>query len=154
MICLNRAVLDFMAGVIRPSSAVVEFGAGGSTRWFAVRCARLVSVETSPEWARMARESCAGVRCRVEVRREAGELPVADLVLVDSVWRNRERDARAGFAALKRGGWLVLDDAQRERHAETVAWLTEACGAPVSLGWSKGDAETARERLALAWMKL
>lgn len=154
MICLNRSVLDFMAARLTPASFVIEFGAGGSTRWFADRCGRLVSVETSRTWTERVRKECAWSACDWDVRARLGEVSDADLVLVDSVWRNRDADARAGWAALKRGGWLLFDDAQRERHAVTIAWLTACAGEPVALSWAEGDIETATERLTLAWAKV
>lgn len=152
MICLNKAVLDFMASKLTPASSVLEFGAGGSTRWFAERCAQLLSVETSAEWAHMARESCRDIVCNLRVQNNANGAHAVDLVLVDSVWKNRDADARIGWSLLKSGGWLVFDDAQRERHGITVAWLS-SMSEPIALRWSDGDIETAKDRLALAWRK-
>lgn len=40
-----------LAGLLRPEHTVLEFGSGGSTVFFAERCAEVVSFETSEEWA-------------------------------------------------------------------------------------------------------
>jgi len=152
-ICLNQSVLSFMEARISPRSYVLEFGAGWSSRWFAERCGKLVSIESSAQWLQLARDSMVGVDCDWDIRLAIDQrrIPKApDLVLVDSEAQLRHEHARLGWSLLKSGGWLVLDDAQRVRHRQTVEWLA---GKPVRLEWSQGDIETARERLALAWQK-
>lgn len=159
-ICLNRSVLDFMEARIDRASFVLEFGAGGSTQWFADRCGQLLSVETSPKWALSVRAELIGVTgCNWLVSLTATPdqiVPMAngpDLVLVDCDERYREGCSRTGWTALKSGGWLVFDDAQRPRHADALAWLISQGGTPVWLVWQPGDIESARERVALAWQK-
>ena len=49
-ICLNKSVLDFMASKMEGDSFVIEYGSGWSTRWFAERCGKLISIETDPKW--------------------------------------------------------------------------------------------------------
>lgn len=157
-ICLNRSVLDFMGSVLTPTSFVLEFGAGGSSRWFAERCGRLISVETSPVWAQRVRDDLAGAACDWSVALftdpRAALVGVADvdLALIDGVEPGRDACARLAWPLLKSGGWLVFDDAQREQHAGTVAWLNTH-GAARELRWAPGDVESATERLALAWQK-
>lgn len=158
IICLNRSVLDFMAERIGPEAFVLEFGAGGSSRWFADRCGRLLSVETSPVWAQRVSEDLAGANCDWRValvtdpRAALTGVSGVDLALVDGVETGRDTCARLAWPLLKSGGWLVFDDAQRERHAGAVAWLSTH-GEPVALRWAPGDVESATERLALAWRK-
>jgi len=158
-ICLNRSVLDFMDSKITPSSYVLEFGAGWSSLWFAERCRRLVSVESSEEWAHKVNvaltETYHVARCSVRMMDDPRPLEVeADLVLVDSEEHLRYLHAIAGWRLLKGGGWLVFDDAQRVRHAESIALLKRYGGACMHLGWNADfDIPEAKERVALAWQK-
>lgn len=155
-ICLNQSVLDFMAARIPADGSVVEFGAGYSSRWFADRCASLVSVETSPQWWRTAREELDGAECEWDVQLvvqpcEVQIARLADLVLVDCVEDKRLTAAQVGWLCLKPGGWLVFDDAQRPRHQRAIDWL-KTHGEPVVLGWNaEHDIPEARQRVAMAW---
>jgi predicted O-methyltransferase YrrM len=157
-ICLNRAVLAFMAAQITPQSFVLEFGAGWSSRWFAERCGRLVSIETSPEWAEIARQDLVGSICDWTVRLVkkpddalAGVSDV-DLALIDGIEEERELCARLAWPLLRSGGWLVLDDAQRAANVATIKWLNGQAK-PRRLTWNEGDVETAKARIALAWQR-
>ena len=153
-ICLNRSVLDFMAAIITPSSFVLEFGAGWSSRWFADRCGRLISIETNDRWWRLVSQDLRGAQAKYELRGTTDNLPDdADLVLIDSSEVLRFDHVQVGWDKVKPGGWLVFDDAQRERHAESVAFMSQF-GVPKRLEWDgRHDIPEARERLALAWRK-
>lgn len=158
VICLNRSVLDFMDERLTKKSTVLEFGAGGSTRWFADRCGRLICIETSPLWAQKVRDDLVGSdcdRCVILTNDPRGALAgvaSVDIALIDGVEHSREACARLAWPLLKSGGWLVFDDAQRSRHAAAIAWLNTH-GTPHELRWAPGDVESATERLALAWCK-
>lgn len=41
----------YLAGIVRPSYRVFEYGSGNSSRWWASRAAEVVSVEHDPLWA-------------------------------------------------------------------------------------------------------
>ena len=157
-ICLNKSVLDFIEKQISRDSYVVEFGAGWSSRWFADRCGKLVSIETSARWAAVARGDLSGAACEWDVRRSLTPLLVskdltgADLVLVDCEVQWRFDCATRGWEALRPGGWMILDDAQRQ-YSETIVANMSAHASPIELKWQEGDIETAKERLALAWQK-
>lgn len=160
LICLNRSVLAFIESIITPDATVLEFGAGWSSRWFADRCARLVSIETAPDWAERVRLDLAGATCQWEVRLVDDvwlgikDLPAVDLILVDGPERLRKFSSMIAWPLLRPGGWLILDDAQREIQAGAVKWLIEFSGhAGRPLRWQRGDTDSARERLALAFQK-
>jgi hypothetical protein len=51
--------ISFLKTVIRPRWRVFEYGAGGSTAWWAKQVATLVSVEHDPEWAAHVQELSA-----------------------------------------------------------------------------------------------
>lgn len=162
-ICLNKSVLDFMEQELTPSSTVLEFGGGWSSRWFADRCGKLVVIETSFKWADKIKGELGG-RGRILIPRVGlyfitdlnsmhlgiGE---ADLVLIDCSEGLRHAAAIFAWPLVKRFGWLLFDDAQRRQHANTVAWLIIEGGVPVELHWQPGDVESAKERVTLAWQK-
>lgn len=160
LICLNRSVLAFMESVLKPDAAVLEFGAGWSSRWFADRCARLISIETAADWAERVRLDLAGASCQWQVRLVddvwigVKDLAPVDLILVDGPERLRKFSSMIAWPLLKPGGWLILDDAQREIQDGAVKWLAAYSGsAGKPLRWQTGDTDSARERLALAFQK-
>lgn len=161
-ICLNQSVLDFMASKINSDSFVLEFGSGYSSRWFADRCGRLLSIETDAKWANIVREDLVGSDCSYElfasattpgVVQKLRRISNADLVLVDSKEDYRQLFSTLGWSVLKRGHWLVFDDAQRERHQKAVRWLSALAGPGIPLEWKPGDIASAVDRLALAFQK-
>jgi predicted O-methyltransferase YrrM len=52
----SYGAIDFLESFLRPEMRVFEFGSGGSTIFFARRCARVESVEDDPAWAARVRE--------------------------------------------------------------------------------------------------
>jgi predicted O-methyltransferase YrrM len=155
VICLNRSVLDFMDSVITPESFVLEFGAGYSTPWFAERC-NVASVETDFEWYEKAASMAPNANLFHSIESPVFALDLInnsfDLALIDGEAKYRNEFTRAAWPKVKKGGWLVFDDAQRPQHASAVAWLNTFTD-PVELRWSEGDVESAKDRLALAWQR-
>jgi len=165
-ICLNQSVLDFMAGVLTPSSAVLELGAGWSSAWFAKRCGRLVTVETDRRWSTLVGTDLRQAGFNNWHMITASPVPLVlvatvdrymeesvDLALVDCREDLRRVAADLAWRYLRPGGWVVFDDAQRARHQGSVDWLQEKAGDPTRLEWAPGDIESAVDRLALAWQK-
>ena len=52
----SYGAIDFLDNFLRTEMRVFEFGSGGSTIFFARRCARVESVEDDPVWASRVRE--------------------------------------------------------------------------------------------------
>ena len=161
IICLNRSVLDFMASKIEEDSYVIEYGSGWSTRWFAERCRKLISIETDPKWWHKVCLHAEGVDCEIEVRltknvaRITNDIPPqsADLILIDCYEIHRHKATLSAWPLLKPGGWILFDDAQRAKHAISIKWLTLKCDKFVGLGWQTGDIESAKERVTIAFQK-
>lgn len=155
-ICLNQSVLDFMNSKLDGYSFVLELGGGYSSRWFADRCGQLVVIETNAKWRRIIEQELAGADCHTSIYptlEQALGFYGFDLALVDCDERLRQKAAMIAWRCLESGGWLIFDDAQRERHNAAIEALTEVAGDPLVLLWQPGDIETARERVALAWQK-
>lgn len=53
------AAIHFLESFAKPSMNVFEYGSGGSTLFFAKRCARVVSTEDDPEWLGRVRSALA-----------------------------------------------------------------------------------------------
>jgi hypothetical protein len=154
---------QFLEEILTPESRVFEWGMGGSTPWLAERCGELWSVEHDEKWfwrvaAQVGREprliwsppegndqgdpsdpdgcwsSCVkgSFRWYVDAISQAKDY---DLVLVDG--RARASCVKAGAEALRPGGWLVVDNTERDwylrRAGEHLAgWQCVAFKGP---GW-------------------
>ena len=67
----SYGAIDFLEGFLRPEMRVFEFGSGGSTIFFARRCASVTGVEDDPGWA-------------ARVRQRAAQLGLTNAVIVES----------------------------------------------------------------------
>ncbi len=165
-ICLNQSVLDFVDSVLTPGSRVLEFGGGWSSRWFADRCGRLIVIETSHEWAGLISKDLIGPRGRKSIlvpriglhyvedlNRMLKGIDEVDLVLIDCIDKLRGAATKFAWPLIKKGGWLLFDDAQRIQHRRTVQWLNGVGKIGCRLTWEPGDVESAKERVTLVWHK-
>ena len=140
---LTPAAVEYLGEVITPRFWVFEWGAGGSTVWFARHAGRVVSVEHQRGWYdkvadRLAEEGLQdAVRLHLvplNSRAYAGLIKVYslgtfDLVLVDG--RARVACMTEARGMVKPGGMLVLDNADRvDRYARGIALLS---------GWKRVD---------------
>ncbi|MGI8943013.1 MAG: class I SAM-dependent methyltransferase [Qipengyuania sp.] len=112
----QRHIAAFLAS--RPGARVLEFGSGQSTRWYAERCAHLVSVESNSEWhARISRQlsGLSHVDYRAAPEREAFASPeldgLYDLVMIDGPWRDACVDT--ALRVLAPGGIIYLDNSDK-----------------------------------------
>ena len=120
---LMQEAIDWLDSIMRPYYEVLETGAGASTIFLARRAKMVISFEHDEEWYRT-----------VNRKLKAENLPCVltfdpnypanglgnlarrfDLALIDG--RGRNRSVSDGLLALLPGGWLVLDDSDRERYA-------------------------------------
>jgi hypothetical protein len=112
-------------------NSVLEFGAGGSTLWFARMGSRVVAIEHNRGWA----EELEAMLSRDAVRLvhvpgdETGylggldEIPgeTFDLVLIDGI--HRAASAKAALRFMSDAALLCLDDSQRCEYAPIIAEL-------------------------------
>lgn len=128
---ISYTAIEFIETAIRPGMTVFEYGAGGSTIFFASRGARVVSIESNAGWANLVRQKLAelGLGDKVEVREVALDQDApggyaaaldeaADLILVDSEEDYPRLTIRPQLFAhaqeyVKPRGMVVLDDAWR-----------------------------------------
>jgi SAM-dependent methyltransferase len=133
---LAMQAVQFLDAWLRNGDVMLEYGSGGSTRWFGKRVARLVSVENDPSWYERVKAQTVG-NPRVELHLVQGEwgrrlddpsLPdwrvVApsgyveflekmddnsfDVVLDDGL--GRDAVGTSALRVLKPGGLLIWDD--------------------------------------------
>ena len=143
---LAPEAVHFLDQWLCPSDQVVEFGAGRSTVWFAKRVRRVVSIEHDGVWyahvhQALAAASVTNVDAILVPTDEADYLGAvndrierADLALVDG--RNRDRCALWALDRVRKGGLVVIDNA--ERYLPSSARGPEALGPseePPSLEW-------------------
>jgi predicted O-methyltransferase YrrM len=145
----------FLSKIVRPEFRVLETGAGGSTIWFARRCASVVSYEHSAAWygrvkVALDKEGLKNVDLRF--RPEYGEKGIEvfpgksfDLILVDGVGRCLIISRTIGL--LKNGGYLVLDNSDRTKERQ----YGPALSLLDSLGWDKKEFSIFKPGRAKLW---
>jgi hypothetical protein len=137
--------------IVTPEMRVFEYGSGGSTLYFARRVAELVSVEHDPGWHAKV-QAQVGNRAEVILAPSTDEAPgdyasaderylgrsfrayaetidrfpdgYFDLLLIDG--RARASCFRHGRAKVRAGGWIMLDNSDRERYASVVSAARDA----------------------------
>lgn len=131
---MNYAVTNFLNQRLNDSMSLFEYGSGYSTRFYAERVKRVVSVEYDEEWAETVAASLPsnaklvfktqdvdGVYCRA-IHDEDEKF---DLVVVDG--RDRVNCVKQAESMLTERGVILLDDSERERYSAAFAYL-ESCG--------------------------
>ena len=108
--------------ILRPDFRMVEFGSGNSTTWFASRVGFLLSVEDLPDWyehvqRRLADRKIENVDHVLRPAETYADLSgiedgSLDFALVDGT--DREGSVRAVVPKLKPGGWLYLDNTDKD----------------------------------------
>jgi len=120
---LTEDACSFLVGFLhkKPQAKILEFGSGASTVWFSRRTPNLVSIEHNKFWFDKVINYISRTRECNEVDFRLMEKPFEpivkefpneffDLILVDG--GNRIECIKAAIRVLKKGGVLVLDDAQ------------------------------------------
>lgn len=126
-------LIEELASVVTPGTTVFEFGGGGSTVWFLDHGARVITIEDNEGWAARLRDSIGHVDSWTLLSRDVSGGYVEavedyadetfDVVVVDG--KERPACLLAAATKVRRGGLLVLDDADRSEYAPALR----------SLGW-------------------
>jgi predicted O-methyltransferase YrrM len=153
---LMPEVIQWLEAILRRDTVMLETGAGGSTVWLAQRVGHLITYENNFAWAgrvrhRLEQSKTDGFRCPVDLRfveayPTAGltMLPPLDVAMIDG--RGRVRSVIDALPCIKSGGWLILDDSDRERYVEALRLAREASTVQIVFNDSDGN-ET------MAWRK-
>jgi predicted O-methyltransferase YrrM len=116
--------------LLQPTWRVLEHGSGGSTLWFAERVQEVFSVEADLDWWReLSKRAPANARV---IFWDAPSLPIAprpfDLLLVDGdPVINRWMYLQGAELLVRPGGWVILDNCNREEYAGERASLQGRC---------------------------
>jgi predicted O-methyltransferase YrrM len=124
---LHPRVIDYLAELIKPDWRILEHGSGGSTLWFADRCDIVVAIEGNPDWLK-AMQAKAPDNAFVYDRLVVSDANRYDLILIDGepVEDRRQWIHDAPHLA-KRGGVVVLDNANRPEYAIERVWIQSEC---------------------------
>lgn len=145
---LSAQTVEFLEGVVTSESLVFETGSGNSTVWFAKRAKRVVSLEDHDDWYKkvqklLDKERLENVTMYFDVEYEKKPLrsilKKEDMILYDIVLHDgphgKERKAllvKEVYHLVKLGGYLVLDDTDREPYKLNIQFLDY-------LGWEKTE---------------
>jgi predicted O-methyltransferase YrrM len=131
---ISYAAIDFLSGFVRPEMTVFEYGSGGSTLYFARRCASVISIEDNADWFRRVRERLVqqqihnvDLQCRpfdfhsaigFENSEYLNAIPNQkfDIILVDGTEQQIQvRPTCFAYAAnfVRPGGVIIVDDSWR-----------------------------------------
>lgn len=121
----DRAITQ-LETMVAPGMRILEWGSGGSTVFCAKRGAEVTSIEHVPDWAQLVQTELKRrkLSAQVTVHRidlEAEYVDVIDqlsgsfdLIVVDG--RRRVECVLKAHSRVVPGGWLVLDDSDREAY--------------------------------------
>jgi len=132
---LHPGVVAYLESLLCPEWRVLEYGAGGSTLWFAERVAKVVSIEHNLEWRTKVRELAPGNVCLMDHYSNGGPPPFEphgyDLFFIDGDidgnTKTRGTCLETASMFVKPGGWVVLDNANRpEYRAERIKLAKQA----------------------------
>lgn len=142
--------LDYLNSIIRSGMTVFEYGSGGSTLYFSERIYRFASVEHSPEWYDKMRElinSAVNYRLIEPDPAAVGDdksnpahytsSPLSanfrayvsaidnyndcDIVFIDG--RSRAACLAHATPKIKPGGWIILDNSERDYYLQNTRHL-------------------------------
>jgi predicted O-methyltransferase YrrM len=121
---LQPAAIAWLVATLRPEWRVLETGAGGSTVFFARRARYVVSYESDVTWYERVQQQLRErsldenaelhLAPRYPVLGLLGEEGPYNLVFIDG--RGRVKSAETALPLIVPGGWLMLDDSDRERY--------------------------------------
>jgi hypothetical protein len=124
---LSYPMIDLLAARLTPTLRVFEYGAGGSTRFFASRVGSVVSVEHDKRWIDELRPH---VPSTVTILHRAADVDGAyaaaigevegpfDLVLVDG--RDRANCLKHAVTHVSDVGVILVDDTDRDRYSDAI----------------------------------
>jgi predicted O-methyltransferase YrrM len=138
---MNYNAIAFLEQRLHPDMSVFEFGSGNSTRFFAQRVAKVVSVECDRGWYEKLRGElppnaelllCEPYAVDAYLGHLRAQPQPFDMIVVDA--EDREACLRAAPERLSERGVVVLDDAERPNYQAGVQHL-------LALGFKKLDFE-------------
>lgn len=118
---LHKDAISYLENLLTPDMNVLEFGAGGSTLWFAERVKSVMAFEDNFDWGGIVKKQApANVRVFTTKGRDLliDSPQVFDLLLIDGEpVEQRAEWLKVAPRLVKPGGYVVLDNANRREYA-------------------------------------
>lgn len=126
---ITDPAIDFLEEYLKPDMHILEFGCGSSTVYFSKKCNNVISIEHQSHYYEEAKNKCGN-----NVALHLLQLPYYsycnllkdnhfDLVLVDG--RNRKRCVWESMRIVKPGGYIMLDNSEREYYSQVFEFLKD-----------------------------
>lgn len=123
---LAETALILISSYLNPDHKVFEFGSGGSTLWFANRVKMVISIEHDEKFYEKVKsmlhknEHANVIFAERPYNKEIENIldESADLIVVDG--RDRVKCVISSIPKLKPGGWLILDNSEREYYFPAI----------------------------------
>ena len=125
--------LEYLSSLLKPNWNLLETGSGNSTIWFSRRVKKVVSFEHSKEWYIEEKKMIDDNKIKnIDLRLEP-DYPIKgisgfkngefDFISIDG--RGRVKSVETILPYLKSGGYLLLDDSQREKYQSIIILLND-----------------------------
>lgn len=124
-------ILEYLVLLLRSDWTILETGCGSSTIWFASRVEKVVSYESLGLWFHEVMEIINSKKIKNVDLRWYPDYPTEgicgfkedefDFISIDG--RGRIKSIETAIPYLKPGGYLLLDDSQRERYQQAFVLL-------------------------------
>lgn len=126
--------LDYLNSIVAPTWTVFEWGAGGSTVYFARHCAAVISIEHAQKWTERVRKmvaSMGNVSIQYVPIGNSHANPDAilshpdgtfNMVFVDGEARVRDRCLENSWSKVVDGGYIMLDNSNWWKGSLPEGW--------------------------------
>ena len=120
--CIVYGAKKVLDSIIDNNMLIVEFGSGQSTHWYAKRCQKIISHETSEKWFVKVKQNLLRAGCfNANVIKWDGEsisqeikTLSPDLIIIDGIRRDICVDYATKVA--KDSTWIYLDNSDKDMH--------------------------------------
>ena len=121
--CIVYGAKKVLDSIIDSNMLIVEFGSGQSTHWYAKRCKKIISHETSEKWfikvkKNLLKASCSNaslIKWDGESISQVIKTPSPDLIIIDGIRRDICVDYATEVA--KNSTWIYLDNSDKDMHS-------------------------------------
>jgi hypothetical protein len=130
--------IDFLESKIQREWSVLEWGCGNSTRWWAARTARVLSIEHNAEWQRKISTDLPAHATATLIEdplaystlKETAPAETFDVLIIDGEERNA--CARTAVTRAKPSSIIVFDNSDRKSVGDGMTYLADS-------GWKRID---------------
>lgn len=135
---LHPAAVCYLESLLTKDMTVIEHGCGGSTLWFASRVKQVYCIDDDMDWVEaVMRRYFANVIPLIGNGDVFNRDKPSDLLFVDGKSVDRPRWMGLAPEIVKRGGVVILDNAERPAYKEARQELAKHCHPPtVITAWT------------------